>query len=152
MAKGAEKNTEKAKQPDVQGGDSALQQEAIELWKDASKVDQSGKKERPNSLPAVTIAATNDISDGDFDAAANSQRLFPQLFDMNGVSREKQSERIESIRASINDALEDGNSQFRVRFGDNIIKTPGGRNLEIYDKSGATVDSLDFVIPNFQWR
>lgn len=151
MAKGAEKQSEKESQTCLQEGESPFQGEAFELLKDASKAGKHGEK-KERSQASITAAA-NEIADGDFDAAAISQQMFPHLFDMNGISREKQAIRIDSIQAGINGVLEDADSQYRVRFGQNSIKTPGGTNLEIYDElNGNTVDSLNFVIPNYQWR
>ncbi len=41
-------------------------------------------------------------------------------------------------------------SEYGLRFGQNIIKTPGGRRLEIFNiNSGATKDYIDFVIRNY---
>ncbi len=48
----------------------------------------------------------------------------------------------------INAGLKADNSQYRLRFGQNIIKTPGGRHLEIVDGSGRVTDSMDFVVPD----
>jgi hypothetical protein len=47
----------------------------------------------------------------------------------------------------LNNALKGDGSPYRLRFGQNHIKTPGGRRLEIVDASGHVTDHLDFVVP-----
>jgi len=49
----------------------------------------------------------------------------------------------------MNAGLKADGSEYRLRFGQNIIKTPGGRHLEIVDRSGRALDSMDFVVPDF---
>ena len=52
----------------------------------------------------------------------------------------------------MNAGLKADGSEYRLRFGQNIIKTPGGRHLEIMNDSGRVTDSMDFVVPNFVGR
>lgn len=47
----------------------------------------------------------------------------------------------------INRRLASEGSQYKLRFGQNVIKTPGGRRLEIIDRQGHVHDTLDFIVP-----
>ncbi len=98
--------------------------------------------------------AASELSDGNIDKSAISQQLFPRLFDMSDVfSQAKQDDRIARIENGLNRNLSEAQSEFRVRFGDNVIKTPGGTRLEVYDRrDGITVDAVDFVIPDYKFR
>jgi hypothetical protein len=47
----------------------------------------------------------------------------------------------------INRRLVSEGSQYKLRFGQNVIKTPGGRRLEMIDRQGHVRDTLDFIVP-----
>jgi len=74
------------------------------------------------------------------DAIADNFRVVAQ----NGGRQGEQQ-----LLDKMNYGLKSDGSQYRLRFGQNIIKTPGGRHLEIIDGSGRVTDSMDFVVPSF---
>lgn len=53
----------------------------------------------------------------------------------------------QQVLDKLNNALSNDGSPYRLRFGQNHIKTPGGRRLEIVDARGQVTDQLDFIVP-----
>lgn len=51
-----------------------------------------------------------------------------------------------ALLEQLNNCLADVKPGYHIRFSQDVINIPGGRRLEIVDRSGRVTDSLDFVV------
>jgi len=85
-----------------------------------------------------------DLSHGRFGDRTEQEALL-DVFRNAAGSAGRQGE--QAALNKFNNALHDRHSQFHLEFGQNIIKTPGGRRLQLVDRHGRVSAHVDFVVP-----
>src|SRR5262249_23727291 len=85
-----------------------------------------------------------DLSHGRFGDRTEQEALLDVFRNAAGAAG-RQGE--QAALDKFNNALRDRHSQFHLEFGQNIIKTPGGRRLQLVDSHGRVSAHVDFIVP-----
>src|SRR5262249_19715811 len=123
---------------ELESASNKLQGEVIQLQK---------LPEKKPVLRENVDAIANMASDGRF--SEEERRQVADLFADMAKNFGRPGE--EALLAKVNSAMYfsgDSNAPlYQLRFGENMIKTPGGRRLEVVGPDGQVTDTFDFVVP-----
>jgi len=122
-----------------------LGEKPTDLMKDSSKCPDGAKcGDDVAKQHVLTEQMVQQLGRGRF----GDEKERAALSDLFGAQSQAAGARGEQqLIDKLNAALANEHSGFHVQFGRNIIKTPGGRRLEIVDSHGRVADHMDFIVP-----
>lgn len=113
-------------------------------WKTEKELKDFGAKKQTGGIEKQPLDYALTLLNGTFGGPKERHAVidnFRVVAEMGGRAGEGE------LLDKINRRLVSEGSQYRLRFGQNVIKTPGGRRLEIIDRQGHVRDRLDFIVP-----